>query len=575
MTAALEGLAADHPDAAEVVDLGTTVQGRPIVGLRLTRTDRPRARMRILGTHHGDETSSAEVSLEAARRLLDDPSVTPIIDDSEIWVVPHVNPDGVAALQRYNANNVDLNRNYGFEWSSSSFRPGDAPFSEPETQAIRALGAWVDFGLGLSVHSGAVNLGWVWNYTTEVTPDEELLSDLADVYAEDCTTEGFWTTNGAEWYITNGDTTDWSYGRYGTLDYTLEVSIDKHPDASPMDMVIEEHTDAVPAILSWPWWASGWISDAETGLPIQADITLVDDGQRIVAGPDGHFSRPVSEAVWGIEVSAPGYESSILNIEPWSPAVDVVLTPSALSPVSPERRLLSRDGQLVLDGDATEVILRRAGHEDVWAEPTGAGWQIEASRLNPGPWTLIIDGLPSPNAVFIPETGDGASIGTVTRGEDDIEIFVPGLGRGARVWRIMGERRNLERIEAEEDIETETLILPASAMPDSSADLVIWTRGMQLALTATDSPEPEEEPDDPDTADPDEDEDTPDLPDSWEDPVDTPSEVDDGGDLKAGGCQVVNTDYPHLTWLVSLIGLVIRRRSKCAPHYCSSPSSLD
>ena len=149
----------------------------------------------------------------------------------------------------------------------------------------------------------------------------------------------------------------------------------------------------------------------------------------------------------------------------------------------------------------------------------------------------------------------------------------PGLGRGARVWRLDGPHRNFNRVEVEEDLEREVLVLPASAMVDSSTDLVIWTRGMQLVLAGLGAPEPEDEPDIRDTGEPEDDE--PDLPDSWEEPVDAPDGVDDGGELKAGGCQVAPQDYPHLIWLVSLIGLISRRRSQCAFQNCSSPSSSD
>ena len=570
MVEAIEDLAAAHPDAAEIVDIGTSSEGRPLVGLRITRTAYPRTRMRVLGAHHGDETSSAEVSLSTAERLLEDSSLSGLLDEAEVWIVPHVNPDGIAVLQRYNANNVDLNRNYGFEWSPSSFRPGPAPFSEPETQAIRALGSWVDFGLGLSIHSGAVNLGWVWNFTTDVTADEDLLSALSDVYAEDCMTEGFWTTNGAEWYITHGDTTDWSYGRFGILDFTLEVSIDKHPSESLMEQVIEEHADSVPAIMSWPWWVAGWVSDAATGLPVQATITLVDDDQRLVAGPDGHFSRPVNEAIWSVEVSAPGYESSLLSIEPWSSAVEITLEPTALSPISPTARWLPADGLFNLDGEAESVALVRPGHASVWAEFNGSAWYVDPALLSPGPWSLLIDARAQPNALFVSEPDTSRSVGLVNRTEDAIEITVPQLGRGARVWRLDGSHRNFSPIEAEIDLEREILVLPRSAMSDSDSDLVIWTRGMQLALTGLDTPVPEDDTAWPDTGDT---EDTdPALPDSWDEPVDEPVGLDDGGELKAGGCQVAPTDYPHTIWLVSLIGLVSRRRSQCAPQYRSSLS---
>ncbi len=38
-------------------------------------------------------------------------------------------------ITRYNANGVDLNRDYGYMWGGEGGSPG--PFSQPETQAIR------------------------------------------------------------------------------------------------------------------------------------------------------------------------------------------------------------------------------------------------------------------------------------------------------------------------------------------------------------------------------------------------------------------------------------------------------
>ena len=63
-------------------------------------------------------------------------------------MVPSVNPDGVArgkgAVGRFNANSVDLNRNWGCDWQPVSYwreartSPGSRPYSEPETVALRS-----------------------------------------------------------------------------------------------------------------------------------------------------------------------------------------------------------------------------------------------------------------------------------------------------------------------------------------------------------------------------------------------------------------------------------------------------
>lgn len=58
-------------------------------------------------------------------------------DDMEVWLVPALNVDGVAAGTRWNANGVDLNRNFPWGWREDD--GGPAPLSEPESAAAVAL----------------------------------------------------------------------------------------------------------------------------------------------------------------------------------------------------------------------------------------------------------------------------------------------------------------------------------------------------------------------------------------------------------------------------------------------------
>ncbi len=59
------------------------------------------------------------------------------------WLIPALNPDGLAAGTKNNANDVDLNRNFAAEnWSAehaAGYGPGAAPESEPESRALVEL----------------------------------------------------------------------------------------------------------------------------------------------------------------------------------------------------------------------------------------------------------------------------------------------------------------------------------------------------------------------------------------------------------------------------------------------------
>jgi protein MpaA len=114
--------------------LGHSLRGRPIVAYHTG--DGHGARVLVFGAIHGDETAGIPI----AEALLDAP-VTP---DTDIWVVPDLNPDGVALHRRQNGDGIDLNRNFPYDWqpvgSGGPFDyPGPRPLSEPESRFAARL----------------------------------------------------------------------------------------------------------------------------------------------------------------------------------------------------------------------------------------------------------------------------------------------------------------------------------------------------------------------------------------------------------------------------------------------------
>ena len=119
-----------RPAVVEKVVIGRSVQQRPIVAWHLGEQGRHIPTVMIVSTMHGNERQIRQIP-EALR------DGRPI-HGIDLWVVPVMNPDGLAHDTRQNAHGVDLNRNFPTGWvhTSGHYGGGPRPASEPETRAM-------------------------------------------------------------------------------------------------------------------------------------------------------------------------------------------------------------------------------------------------------------------------------------------------------------------------------------------------------------------------------------------------------------------------------------------------------
>ncbi|MCD4665296.1 MAG: immune inhibitor A, partial [Bacteroidales bacterium] len=190
-----------------------------------------------------------------------------LVDNTEMYFVPVINPDGYVYNQttnpygggmwrknrRDNGNGsfgVDPNRNYGYMWGlnnqGSSPDPwdetyrGTAAFSEPEIAAIRDFCEDHEFRIALNYHTYSNLLLYTWGYTTEPCEDDALL----ETYAELMTQDSHYTygPGSTTIYETNGGSDDWMYGEQTTKDkifaYTPELGSYDDGFWCPIDRII-------------------------------------------------------------------------------------------------------------------------------------------------------------------------------------------------------------------------------------------------------------------------------------------------------------------------------------------------
>ena len=482
MQSALEALAAAYPDHVQLVDLGWSTAGRPLTAAVLSATAHPQGSLRVVGAHHGDELPTGELVLDLAWHLASgygaDDAITALLQTQAVWLIPHANPDGLTTISRTSATGVDLNRNYGWEWTADALGAGPSPFSEPETRAMRTLSQWNPFSAGLSLHAGATNIGWVWNHTTTAAPDAALMAVLAARYAAETTDPGFWITSGADWYITNGDTTDWTYGQLGMLDFTVEVSVDKTPPAADLPMLAEQHIPAMLDFLTTPRRVCGQLRSAETGHGIAGEVTRA--GQPLQTDPQGRFCRTVADDDTSpMTARAPGYTTVLLPDTPQT----ILLTPTDLVEATPAPALLSASGDGLFTLSAQQVTLIRPGEEDVEAQPDGDDWWVDVAALTPGPWSLSIDGRLAPNALFIGEQTTGTTLSGVSLSGDTISLSGHGFGRGSTAFALWGLERALIPLPLVSQTAT-ALTFDLAPLQDRSqqVDLVVISSGHVLTV---------------------------------------------------------------------------------------------
>ena len=319
--------AAAHPEVCRLTEIGKSVEGRPILSLKIT-TDPDqhgfKPAVRICGAHHGNEVMSCETVILFTKYLLDnyktDAKLGGLVRDREIHIIPMVNPDGVSKLTRHNANDVDLNRNYGYNWAGGT-KSGEVPYSEPEVRAIRDHAMQHAFSSSLSFHCSGNIINTVWNYTPVRVPDNEVIQEISQGYAA---FNQYSVTVGWDWYETHGDTDDFSYGCRGDLDWTIEV---ENPDDSGIAAVFAKNRDAIVYFLEQAGRGiCGTVTDAATGKPLEAMVEPMPTGWPCFTDPaGGDFHRVIKPGTYALRVWAPGHEAKVVEnvVVPASGAVRV------------------------------------------------------------------------------------------------------------------------------------------------------------------------------------------------------------------------------------------------------------
>jgi len=219
LSADLASIMTDCAAAFTRTSIGTASNSEPIYSYQYGTTSKPMA-VYVSGMH-GNEEHGYVPEVRFMQQLCTDylagtDRALNLRKNFDIRFVPLLNPYGIANATRYNANGVDLNRNFDYQWASfASSTKGASAFSEVESQAIRdfIVANTGDIVFVNDAHAAmAISPGMTWGYDLGATPPD-LIADIYAIYT---------AQNASRWYEEKAGLGRWlTYDRYTTHDGTV------------------------------------------------------------------------------------------------------------------------------------------------------------------------------------------------------------------------------------------------------------------------------------------------------------------------------------------------------------------
>lgn len=292
----LFNLSESYPDVTKLFSLGRSYEGRDVWCLEISDNpgvDEDEPGVFYMGLHHGREWPSLSICLYLSSKIVEgydvNDTITELVDNRRVWVVPCVNPDGYHYdydehngaqwwrknrhyFDEFESYGVDLNRNYPGacngdifgSWGNviddkmathnpkSELYCGPTSFSEYEIQFVKEMIIENDICSLISWHTYSEMVLWPWGYSTEEkTHDNNYLSKVGENISSRILTQKGDTTyepkQASKLYPVSGDLCDWAYGYSHYVlgrplfPYTIEACENFQPPESELLQVCKQN----------------------------------------------------------------------------------------------------------------------------------------------------------------------------------------------------------------------------------------------------------------------------------------------------------------------------------------------
>ena len=334
--------AEQYANIAKLVEIGKSREGRSVLAMRIAADGDTTMRPRVFytSTMHGDEVCGYALSLRLIDYILKNyrngnDIVDNIVDNVVLYINPLSNPDGtyyggnntILNARRYNAANVDLNRNFPAlgALSKQSY--------EPETTMMMNFAESRRFCISANFHGGDETLNYPWDsyYESEMPlPDKEWFLDVCSRYIAQLRThsanmmttvtpEGY--VFGSEWYKVHGGRQDWMLYNMRCREITIELSKSKLLDSDMLEEYWQANRDPLlQLILEANQSVMGKVISTD-GTPLNAEVVIIGLDKEnchssVFCDANGVYTRPLMAAKsYEVCAVADGYQTECKTVE--------------------------------------------------------------------------------------------------------------------------------------------------------------------------------------------------------------------------------------------------------------------
>lgn len=332
----LKNFESNYPSICKLDSIGTTKNGRKLYMLKISdnvNIEENEPEFLYTSTIHGDEATGFVLMLRLADSILSSyntkPNITNLVNEIEIFINPNANPDGtyfggdntVSSARRYNANGVDLNRDF------PDPRIGANTPYQAETQIMMDFAEEHNIVMSANFHGGAEVMNYPWDTWTSsqnshadtdwferictnyVTTARTVLSNYMSSIRSDGVTEG------GDWYVITGGRQDYMSYWHQCREVTIEISNTKLLDVENLNKYWNYNKISLLNYMNECLYGVRGVVKSVEGLPLDAMIWIINhdsngDSSMVFTDPDiGDYHRLIESGLYDIVASSEGYSS--------------------------------------------------------------------------------------------------------------------------------------------------------------------------------------------------------------------------------------------------------------------------